>query len=223
MSGDDEGEARRYASPACLMGEVDPSYMGLDHVDVQAQRASILRWRKAERLRLIAARIEVPAEMRSRWTQRILARLDALPPDLEGKVVSFYWPLRGEPDLRPWLDVVLRRRATTALPVIVAKDAPLAFRTWRPGDKLVPGVWRIPEPEAGHDTIPDVVLAPVVGFDARRFRLGYGGGYFDRTLAAFAIKPRVVGVGYALAEIPTIYPLAHDISMDLFVTEEGVI
>jgi 5-formyltetrahydrofolate cyclo-ligase len=65
---------------------------------------------------------------------------------------------------------------------------------------------------------PDIVLAPVVGFDEERFRLGYGGGYFDRTLASLLAKPYVVGVGYAEAGIRTIYPLDHDIPMDVIVT-----
>jgi 5-formyltetrahydrofolate cyclo-ligase len=70
---------------------------------------------------------------------------------------------------------------------------------------------------------PDIVIAPVVGFDRACYRLGYGGGFFDRTLAAFSRRPRIIGVGYAPQEIGTIYPQAHDVPMDMIVTEAGIV
>lgn len=139
----------------------------------------------------------------------------------QSSTASLYWPLQGEPDPRGWLEAILQQGAISALPVVVTKDAPLSFRTWRPGERLVRGIWNIPVPEAGLDKIPDVVLAPVAGFDQGRFRLGYGDGYFDRTLAALSAKPRVIGLGYAFAAIPTIRPLPHDIPMDAIVTDEA--
>ena len=82
------------------------------------------------------------------------------------------------------------------------------------------GVWNILVPSRGPSVQPDVVIAPVVGFDEAKYRLGYGGGFFDRTLAALSKRPFVVGVGYAQSRIQTIYPQAHDIPMDLIVTDE---
>jgi 5,10-methenyltetrahydrofolate synthetase len=80
------------------------------------------------------------------------------------------------------------------------------------------GLWKIPYPAAGEEVSPTIVIAPVVGFDQACYRLGYGGGFFDRTLATMARKPWVLGVGYAELQIPTIFPQPHDIAMDWIVT-----
>lgn len=103
------------------------------------------------------------------------------------------------------------------------KNAPLIFRRWRAGEPLVRGVWNIPVPADGPELTPDVVIAPLVGYDRQSYRLGYGGGFFDRTLAALQKKPRAIGVGYSRAAMTTIYPLAHDVPMDMIVTEEGIV
>ena len=97
----------------------------------------------------------------------------------------------------------------------------MVFRQWTPQARLTPGIWNIPVPADGMKMVPDIMLSPVVGFDKRCFRLGYGGGYFDRTLAAMVRRPVVIGVGYSCASIPTIFPLPHDIPMDLIVTESA--
>jgi 5,10-methenyltetrahydrofolate synthetase len=136
-------------------------------------------------------------------------------------VVSAYWPFRGEPDLRPWLEELRRRGARTALPVVVAKATPLVFRLWRQGDRLERGVWNIPVPADGEVVEPHVALAPVVGYDAACYRLGYGGGFFDRTLAQLPASTFAIGVGYAEAEIATIHPQPYDIPMRHVVTESG--
>lgn len=189
----------------------------------EMDRAEIMRWRKAERERLIAARLAVDAATRAGWSERIGTGLDGIIGDVAGLVVSAYWPFRGEPDLRPWLKRVNERGGICALPVVVDKGRPLAFRTWRDGEALVRGVWNIPIPAGGEAVVPHVALAPVVGFDEAGYRLGYGGGFFDRTLASLAPRPRVFGVGYALQEITTIHPLGHDIEMTAIVTEDGVL
>ncbi|WP_370881966.1 5-formyltetrahydrofolate cyclo-ligase [Labrys wisconsinensis] len=185
------------------------------------ERQAILRWRRDERARLIAARLAMASAERAAAAARIAARLDGLLPELAGRTVSLYWPMRGEPDLRSWLAAAVGRGACCALPLVVEKNAPLVFRSWRPGEPLARGVWNIPVPAEGSVVTPDVVLAPLVGFDAAGYRLGYGGGYFDRTLAALPARPLVIGIGYAGAAIATIRPLAHDIPMDVIVTEEA--
>ena len=86
---------------------------------------------------------------------------------------------------------------------------------------MVQGFWKIPVPADGPDVVPDVILAPVVGWDAAGFRLGYGGGYFDRTLAALAPRPLAIGVGLHAAQLATIFPQPHDIAMDVILTESG--
>jgi len=211
-----EDEPGEYASPACFLHEVDPDYSGIAYV---GSRDNVIRWRKGERERLIARRLAIPAERRADSASRIAANLDRLLPDLAGCAVALYWPFRGEPDLRGWADAVIARGATCALPVVVENRAPLIFRSWRSDSPMVRGVWNIRVPADGAQIVPDIVIAPVVGFDPKGYRLGYGGGYYDRTLAARLRKPRVIGVGDSGAGIATIYPLPHDIPMDAIVTD----
>ncbi|MBO9499463.1 MAG: 5-formyltetrahydrofolate cyclo-ligase [Novosphingobium sp.] len=211
----EEEEEREFASPPCSLAQVNPAYAG--SLDLRA-------WRKAERERIIAARMALLAADRAERDARISEQLESLIGDPSGLVVSAYWPFRAEQDLRPLLSRLAERGARTALPVVVAKGQPLEFRAWKSGDPVERGVWNIPVPAAGAElVVPDITIAPVVGFDPACFRLGYGGGFFDRTLAALLPhKPRLFGVGYALQAIPTIHPQGYDIPMDAVVTEEGV-
>lgn len=179
-------------------------------------------WRQAERRRLIAARLAMPAAVRRECARLICAALDRLLPELGGSVVAAYWPIRGEPDLRAWIGSIRSRGARCALPVVVARGEPLVFREWRADARLVPGVWNIPEPADGETLVPQVVIAPVVGYDRHGYRLGYGGGYFDRSLAALAPRPRAVGVGFELARVDSIRPQDYDLPMDFVVTEAGI-
>ncbi|CAM5376754.1 5,10-methenyltetrahydrofolate synthetase [Aquamicrobium terrae] len=183
-----------------------------------AGRDGIRQWRKAERERLIAARLALPADTRAALSTKLAERLDDEIGDVRGRMVSLYWPFRGEPDLRPWLASINRRGGRTALPLVVEKGKPLVFRAYAPGDRLEKGVWNIPIPAEGEAVLPDIVISPVVGVDPRNYRLGYGGGFYDRTLAAMASKPLVIGIGYELQRIATIHPQPHDIPMDRVVT-----
>ncbi|MBN9063002.1 MAG: 5-formyltetrahydrofolate cyclo-ligase [Rhizobiales bacterium 65-9] len=215
------GEAHDYSSPPCFMHEIDPAYSGLS-IDPQ-QWKDVARWRKAERERMIAARLAMSAEVRRRFTEEIARRLDALLGEIHGRTVSLYWPFRGEPDLRDWMETVWRRGGVCALPVVERKAAPLTFRSWRSGEPLEKGVWNIPFPANGRAVRPDVVIAPVVGFDRGCYRLGYGGGFFDRTLASLSPKPIAIGVGYGAQETPSIYPQNHDVPMRAILTENETI
>ena len=220
---DDDDRPATFASPACFLHEVDPAYSGLPGpLDLQAW-TDVNRWRKNERERLIAARLAVPAETRAVQGEAIAAHVLAEIGAPEGRIVSAYWPFRGEPDFRPLLAEIVARGGRTALPVVVEKGRPLEFHLWQAGDALGRGVWNIPVPAAHRPCLPDIVIAPVVGYDPACYRLGYGGGFFDRTLAAMAKKPRVIGIGYSAARLSTIYPQMHDIPMDLIVTEAGIL
>lgn len=221
MSVPHDEDPHNLASPACYLHELSPGEGGPGDVSPAAQRAAIMRWRRAERERLLAQRVAMPSDLRHAHAGRIAAHLDVLLPTLEGKVVSLYWPMRGEPDLRAWLASILERGAIGALPVVAEKNKPLVFHRWQPGEKLKRGFWNIPVPEKEDVVTPDIALAPIVGFDEEGYRLGYGGGYFDRTLAVLPQTRRAIGVGYSMFGIRTIHPLPHDIRMDAVVTEAG--
>lgn len=212
-----------YASPACLMHQIDPVSGRVMPESDEQQRIDVARWRKAERERLIALRLAIAADQRRLFADRIARTLDEILGDLSGRVVSGYWAFRGEPDLRAWMEGLADRGALCALPVVIEGHAPLVFRSWRRGQPLRPGVWNIPVPAEGATVTPEIVLAPVVGFDPAGYRLGYGGGFFDRTLAGLPQRPRFVGVGYAAQAIRTIFPQRHDVPTDLIVTEDGII
>ena len=211
--GDDD---ERGGSPPCFMHELDTELGGAP-MDRQ-QSADVARWRKAERERLIAARMALPVDERTSHAEAIARDLDALVAFEPQTIVSLYWPFRGEPDLRPWMERASARGLRVALPIVVEKAAPLQFREWRPGCRLERGVWNIPFPADGEMVVPTVVIAPLVGFDPQCFRLGYGGGFFDRTLAALSPRPKAIGVCHPIGAVPTIFPQPYDIPMDWIVT-----
>jgi 5-formyltetrahydrofolate cyclo-ligase len=177
-------------------------------------------WRRGERERLIALRQALPADERRRWGERIAAELRALLAERPG-TLGVYWPFRAEFDPRPLIDWVVAEGRRVALPVVVDKRGPLEYRAWRPGERLVDGVWKIPVPEKRDIVTPAIILAPLVGFDAAGYRLGYGGGYFDRTLAVLSPRASAIGVGFGVQELATIHPQPFDVPMDLIVTENG--
>lgn len=217
----DDEDRPQYASPPCFMHELNPDYSPRIASADPVLWADVARWRKAERIRLIDARLAISADARAVMAKKIGEGLDAAIGDVSGRTVSLYWPFRGEPDLRPWMATVIARGGTIALPIVVEKAHPLIFRAYKPGDRLEKGVWNIPIPAEGDPVLPDVVISPLVGIDPQNYRLGYGGGFFDRTLAAMPKKPVVIGVGYEMQRIATIYPQPHDIPMDRVVTESG--
>ena len=208
-------------TPPCFLHELDPSVSGIADADTERD---VARWRKSERARLIAARQAVPVAARASADAAIAAELTRRIGDATGRTIALYWPFKGEPDLRAWAAAQRASGARTCLPVVVRKAAPLIFRDWTGAEKLERGVWNIPiPPETAAEVVPDVVISPVVGFDAGNYRLGYGGGFYDRTLAglrAAGRTPRVIGVGYAFQRIPTIYPQPYDIALDEAVLAE---
>jgi 5,10-methenyltetrahydrofolate synthetase len=178
-------------------------------------------WRRAERARLIGERERVDPATLEGWRRRIDAHLQRSFPGLAASTLVFCWPMRGEYDARVLADALRARGAVTALPVVVAPGQPLAFREWHPGVVLASGPLGIPYPAGSDPVAPSVALIPLNGWDEAGHRLGYGGGFFVRTLA---IRPRpiAIGVGYELGRMKTIEPQAWDIPMDWIVTERGV-
>ncbi len=185
------------------------------------QPEDVKKWRRGERERLIALRQALPPVDRQRWSVSIAAELREIVAERPG-ILGIYWPFRGEFDPRPLIELVISGGGAVALPAVVDKKGPLEYRAWRPGEKLVDGVWNIPVPEKRDIVVPSAVLAPLVGFDRDCYRLGYGGGYFDRTLASLTPKPLAIGVGFSVQALETIYPQPFDIPMDVIVIETGV-
>jgi 5-formyltetrahydrofolate cyclo-ligase len=140
--------------------------------------------------------------------------------------VGFYWPLAGEFDARGsiaiWLAANAQREAS--LPIVKERGAPLEFHAWTPETPMKIGHHKIAEPTSGRVVVPELLLVPCVGFDAAGYRLGYGGGYYDRTLAAWpgSKKPVTVGIAYEACRTQDLRREAHDIPLDLIVTEAGL-
>ena len=221
---EEDDSANTPASPTCYAGELDAD--ALRPLTPEEQARQVAQWRRQERDRLIALRQARPAAEREAAAARVAEELDRLiAPDADA-FVSLYWPFRGELDLRGWMRGFVARGGRVALPVVVAKGQPLVFREWRPGTKMAHGVWKIPIPAEGPEVTPRVVIAPLVGHDPQCYRLGYGGGFFDRTLekliaAAPDRPPLKIGVGDGSGAIASIFPQAHDIPMDVILTEAG--
>jgi 5-formyltetrahydrofolate cyclo-ligase len=179
-------------------------------------------WRKGERARLLSERDALSDDVLAERRARIDIHIERAFPDLVHGVLAFCWPYRHEYDVRHLAAALRRRGATTALPVVVAPKTQLVFREWHPGVKLADGPLGIPYPVDSRELQPDQVLLPMLGWDGDGYRLGYGGAFFDRTLAALAKRPRVIGVAYEQAYLKTIQPQPHDIPVDFVVTERGV-
>ncbi len=137
-------------------------------------------------------------------------------------VLAFCWPIRAEFDCRPLVRRLMDSGWRSCIPTVVEVSTPMTFRVWTPDSTMTVGRYGIPIPADGATLIPDVVLLPLVAFDARGFRLGYGGGYFDRTLAGLVPRPFAIGVAFEVARVNSIRPQAHDIPLDAVVTEAGV-
>ncbi|HEY2678533.1 MAG TPA: 5-formyltetrahydrofolate cyclo-ligase [Steroidobacteraceae bacterium] len=182
----------------------------------------VLSRRKADRAQLIALRLAAPAADHARWSAQIEASLRSGFSALERMTVGFCWPFQGEFDARPFVTHLRQRGARTVLPAVVAKGQPLEFREWWPGVKMTNGVYDLPVPDGTSVLTPDALLIPALGIGAHGDRLGYGGGYFDRTLAALRPKPLAVGLAFELSRIATILPQPHDVFMDFVVTEAAI-
>lgn len=186
------------------------------------QWEEVRAWRKESRSRLIAERVAIPRSDKLFLRPVISGQVSLQFPELRHACIGFYWPIKGEIDLRNVMRDLLALGAEAALPVVTEKAQPLEFRSWRPGTKLERGFWNIPVPAERNPVRPSALLVPLVGFDDAGYRLGYGGGYYDRTLAQLDPRPLTIGVGYASSRLDSIHPQEHDIPLDAIVTETGV-
>lgn len=138
-------------------------------------------------------------------------------------VIAGYWPIRDEFDCRPILTRLLDGGQAVLLPVVLGPDAPLDLRLWESHEPLYEaGFGTLAPSDLARRAAPDLILTPLLGFDSTGTRLGYGGGYYDRTLASLAKKPLLVGLAFAVQELPTIPREDHDVPLDAIITENGV-
>lgn len=184
--------------------------------------ANLKQWRKDQRAALLARRLASPPAERAGWDEAVNRWLEAGFPALRGLVVGFCWPYQGEVNLRPLIEKIRDLGSRAVLPAVVAPGQPLEFREWWPGAPMQAGALGIPTPVGTPVLRPDAVLVPAVGFSNLGWRLGYGGGYFDRTLAVLTPPPLKICIAHELSRIPTIHPQSHDIPMDFVVTEAGI-
>jgi 5-formyltetrahydrofolate cyclo-ligase len=182
----------------------------------------IREWRRLIRTELRSHRSALPKREKESVGTTVCDLLRESFPELHDACIGFYWPFQGEIDLRRLARNFIARGAEAALPVVVEKQQPMEFWPWQPQMRLVRGIWNIPIPSERKPVQPTVLLVPLVGFDAAGYRLGHGGGYYDRTLATFTPKPFTIGIGYELGRLESIYPQPHDIPMNAIVTEKGV-
>ena len=141
-------------------------------------------------------------------------------------IVSGFYPFRSEISTLPLLARLAGDGFTTALPIVMGAGLPLTFRQWREGDAMGKGDWDIPIPlDTAPEVLPDVLFVPLLSFDRKGYRLGYGGGFYDRTLAKLrAIKPvTAIGTAYAGQEVDAVARGPHDAPLDWVLTEEGPI
>lgn len=181
--------------------------------------------RAALRREKIAAREALDPQQHRRLSQAVEGHLAKLLLHCQPHILGFCWPIRAEFDCRPLVEAWLAKGARSCLPRVVASGAALEFRAWRPGAEMLLDRHGIPCPASGDSLLPDLLLLPVNAFDASGYRLGYGAGYFDRTLAHLAAQgrqPLAIGVGFELARVPSIFPGTHDFPLDAVVTETGV-
>ncbi|MBK8891834.1 MAG: 5-formyltetrahydrofolate cyclo-ligase [Dechloromonas sp.] len=186
---------------------------------MESRCEDITGWRQALRREMAARRTALASTEHAVLSARVVGH--ALAALARPTVAAFCWPIRNEPDVRALLARWAEDGVHAALPVVVAENAPLRFREWTPDGPLEADRYGIPTPTAGDWLTPDLILLPLNGFDGAGYRLGYGGGYFDRTLAALVPRPLAVGVGFEINRIDSIRPEPHDQRLDWIITEDG--
>ncbi len=169
-------------------------------------------------LRRELASADAPADAGRHAADRFFAHL-TLP---EGAIVSAYWPMGDELDPRPLIHRIQEAGHTIGLPVVVAKGAPLIFRDWTPETRFIPGGFKteVPEPTAP-EVVPTILLVPLLAFDLKGYRLGYGGGFYDRTLVKLRASAKITAIGFAYeGQLVDDVPRAeYDQPLDAILTE----
>lgn len=170
---------------------------------------------------LIAKRLAIPPDSRALWNHILASKLLTWLAEHPVKTLGVYWPMRGEPDLHDAYISLAEQGIQLALPVVLKKASPLAFACWSPGDAVEVDQYGVSVPAHPRFISPSALLIPCVGFNTGRFRLGYGGGFYDRTLAQQP-RPLAIGVAYSCAQAE--FKIGeHDVALDAIITEQGIL
>jgi 5,10-methenyltetrahydrofolate synthetase len=172
------------------------------------------------RKQLLAARRTIDSATRAEWDRAIGQQVIAWWQAAQPAALGVYWPLRGEPDLHAAYAELERLGARLLLPVVVQKDAALEFADWRIGEEMVKDKMGVAVPadcrlQAAY---PPALLVPCLGFNPQGYRLGYGGGFYDRTLARYEPRPQTLGIAYQCLQVPFDSD-DHDVALDRIITE----
>jgi len=201
-----------------------------DTADSSAFRAALRREKLAARM---ALEPKVHAELSSKieaHLENFLLNVSVMQPE---NTLAFCAPTKNEFDACTLVSRLIQRDGQqcalsasqciwyAAMPVVIALNTPMIFRAWTPTTLMGRDRYGIPIPAVGEQLAPSIVLLPLVAFDGAGYRLGYGGGYFDRTLAVQVPRPLTIGVGFEIARVPSIRPQAHDVPLDVIITEAG--
>jgi 5-formyltetrahydrofolate cyclo-ligase len=181
----------------------------------------VASWRAETRRRLLAARLALDAATIEHWRVAIDRLLERAFPELALGMLAIYWPIRNEYDARPLATRLRSGGLRACMPALVEPDAPMHYREWHEGVETVRDALGIATPVGTAEAIPRTLLVPLVGWDECGYRLGYGGGYFDRTLAALDPSTLAIGVGYEQGRLSTIHPQPWDLPMSYIVTEHA--
>lgn len=196
--------------------------MSASHNPAESEAQRLKAWRTQQRRALLAIRATLSPDERQRAEASLALNLIHGLPLARFDTVGFCWPIQGEPQLDAALNAWLELGIGLALPQSLTETRTLVYRPWQPNAPLKDGPMGIPYPDTALRVDPTCLLVPLVGFDDAGYRLGYGGGYFDRSLAAAVPRPLCIGVGFAATRIPTTHPQWYDIAMDGIVTEDGL-
>lgn len=178
--------------------------------------------KEALREKARALRAKVPQADRAEAARFAAAHFFGAVSPKPGQIVACYWPIRDEIDSRPILTELMDSGQPVCLPVVTGEEQPLDMRLWEPGAPLYPsGFGSLAPAETAPRVEPDILVIPLLAFDRTGTRLGYGRGYYDRTLGAMNKRPLVVGMAFAIQELDFIPRAKHDIPLDIAVTEDG--
>ena len=194
-----------------------PTAMAAPHSPLLVEDDALIAAKAAARLAMADRRRGLDPALGADLTRHFLTHF-TLP---EASIVSGFWPMGDEIDIRPLLTALAERGHTIGLPVTGKRGAPLIFRRWHPGDALLPGRFGTSHPD-GPEVTPAILLMPLLGFDRTGNRLGYGGGFYDRSLAQLPGTLRI-GCAFAAQEMPLVPTGPFDQKLNAIVTEAGVL